>query len=1536
VRSNSGPAAVVDITDPTDLLHFGALAATWTTATPDAALFSGEWAIDRDNKVLYVADWSAQVIHAYNLSSLWGTTPGTPVKLPDFQWDTSHDSGVPTSLATAGQVLVLGYYTKMAWVNIANPQQLKLITPGSDDMWATNLTRNCAKAFGDDLSMLRAFQNPSGSQYPGTYVIRSMIGSGDIVQVNDSCLDTTPKPALTVARDANQGTLDTSCTGGDAKGYPADTFTITNTSGGVWANPVLTVSPIQGTITVTDGTHWRWTAPANATRTFTFDLDVTDAAGVIHFKASEQSPPTTKTAVLCSAPKASAAVTAVQLGSSGTFNACTTCTYLTGDTVQVSADNAAHTLTQGHPTAYGWIVADPVSGQGSPQIGSGMTSVNVPLVNPGTYTVWVAAQYGFTGTNYGCTGAPASILGSGTYNACVQVTLPSQPFSVSQITVSDGTTTATAATNSAPPTLLRANPITFSAAYRVAPGYTPTFLWAVNNVSSPPAPNPPTVTTGTVTGTIPSSGIAAANGYSASFLQASAQGPTGGPVDLKGTVTPVVFNVSDCQVPGAASSPQPISGMTNYTPGTVVLSWTASGTTPRQYDVVDVTSPVLGTPVLCDHTSNTYCSTSLVAGQLLKWQVITYNACSPASGVAGPVWTLQAAPPSGGGGGGGGCVTVSGNFTTSPGQPTAGAPVTFIPNVSGMTVTPADWSWTFGDGGSPIFGGGGGGTSTEKQPTYTYAEPGTYTVTLTATNGCGSSATIRQSVVVGSVCTASLAPAASFDYSPKPAHVGQPVQFTDLSSNSPTTWSWDFGDGAGIVAGGTSTQQSPAYTFESAGTFTVKLTAANCRGSSTTQQQVQVSASCDQTAVPTADFTWGPTGPLPGYPSQQQPFVGQTVTLTDASSNSPTSWHWYDFQEDTVNTTVTKPTLTHTWNQSGDKNVRMVATNCFGSSTEVLKVVHIYDDVRPVVADFAWSPAANITTDMPVTFTASQGTSYGNPGTFTWTFDDGSTQTGSSVTYSFKCGGNRTVTLTAARGSYSGTSSKSVSVAGPTCGPESVMAVDAAKVQGQNGTNWHADVRIYNPSSGYSVVTVEFLPVGWDNSAPNGSFRTLAPRETWVLDDILQWAQNQSLIAMDVKKTALRVTYKNDDDVPPVVTVRTYNLLSDGSKYGQINPGVEVVPGTTPPVQWLTGLRNNGLADGFRTNYSVLNLRGDPGGVSGITFTLFDESGTVQASKTFGLAPFGYIQDSIKNFFGGAFEDIGTFSLRVEVPNDADVQVYASVMDNHTSDPVMIPASVTPDSPIYLPAIAHISGEANTVWRSDIQFTNPDTSSAHTWEVRYTPKGTSLPVVARSLTLDPGKSIFVDDLVSAEYEESSTPLAEDAQTSGIVRIAPTDGFAVYPAVAARSYNLTPNGTFGQGIPPLWAAKGLSAGDGRRLVLTGMSSEDIARTNFGFVNLSEDRGVNFVVYFYDEAGHVLNPPGTDGQPKPYTFAIGPGTWDQDKLENRFKNAFKVTLPANLRAITAEIKVTDGGPGFAYASVIDSKTGDPNFIAAQLRP
>lgn len=50
--------------------------------------------------------------------------------------------------------------------------------------------------------------------------------------------------------------------------------------------------------------------------------------------------------------------------------------------------------------------------------------------------------------------------------------------------------------------------------------------------------------------------------------------------------------------------------------------------------------------------------------------------------------------------------------------------------------------------------------------------------------------------------------------------VGLRVQFRDLSSPTPDSWLWDFGDGTG------STEQNPSHLYLEVGDYTVALTAA--------------------------------------------------------------------------------------------------------------------------------------------------------------------------------------------------------------------------------------------------------------------------------------------------------------------------------------------------------------------------------------------------------------------------------------------------------------------------------------------------------------------------------------------------------------------------------------------------------------------------------------------------------------------------------------------------------------------------------------
>jgi len=68
-------------------------------------------------------------------------------------------------------------------------------------------------------------------------------------------------------------------------------------------------------------------------------------------------------------------------------------------------------------------------------------------------------------------------------------------------------------------------------------------------------------------------------------------------------------------------------------------------------------------------------------------------------------------------------------------------------------------------------------------------------------------------------------PAADFSGNPTSGQVPLTVYFTDLSTGSPTSWSWTFGDG------GTSTAQNPSHQYTADGSYTVSLTATNANGS---------------------------------------------------------------------------------------------------------------------------------------------------------------------------------------------------------------------------------------------------------------------------------------------------------------------------------------------------------------------------------------------------------------------------------------------------------------------------------------------------------------------------------------------------------------------------------------------------------------------------------------------------------------------------------------------------------------------------------
>ena len=112
------------------------------------------------------------------------------------------------------------------------------------------------------------------------------------------------------------------------------------------------------------------------------------------------------------------------------------------------------------------------------------------------------------------------------------------------------------------------------------------------------------------------------------------------------------------------------------------------------------------------------------------------------------------------------------------------------------------------------------------------------------------------------------APVADFVGNPTSGTPGTNVQFTDLSTNTPTSWAWTFGDG------GTATSQNPAHTYANVGLYTVTLTATNGTGSDGETKTNYINISTGGGGIGACDTIWNPSFADPANQWTLIPSVG--------------------------------------------------------------------------------------------------------------------------------------------------------------------------------------------------------------------------------------------------------------------------------------------------------------------------------------------------------------------------------------------------------------------------------------------------------------------------------------------------------------------------------------------------------------------------------------------------------------------------------------------------------------------------------------
>jgi PKD repeat protein len=152
-------------------------------------------------------------------------------------------------------------------------------------------------------------------------------------------------------------------------------------------------------------------------------------------------------------------------------------------------------------------------------------------------------------------------------------------------------------------------------------------------------------------------------------------------------------------------------------------------------------------------------------------------------------------------------VTPGANFITNITSGPAPLTVKFTDTSTG---SPTAWNYSFGNGRFSKY----------KNMAYTYTAGGVYTLTLTSTNAGGDNTITRTDYI-------HVTPGASFTTNITAGPAPLTVRFTDTSTGNPTAWNYSFGNGR------FSKYRNMYYTYATAGTYTVSLTATNAAGNNT-------------------------------------------------------------------------------------------------------------------------------------------------------------------------------------------------------------------------------------------------------------------------------------------------------------------------------------------------------------------------------------------------------------------------------------------------------------------------------------------------------------------------------------------------------------------------------------------------------------------------------------------------------------------------------------------------------------------------------
>jgi PKD repeat protein len=845
-----------------------------------------------------------------------------------------------------------------------------------------------------------------------------------------------------------------------------------------------------------------------------------------------------------------------------------------------------------------------------------------------------------------------------------------------------------------------------------------------------------------------------------------------------------------------------------------------------------------------------------------------------------------------------GSIQVNGPSTGSPNQA-----LSF--NASGGgSCQPAASGWAWSSPGGTITSG------TTDSVTISWNGNGTKTVSVT--NSACSGVSGSKTVTIGSTPPPPPPPPppgglkAEFSYSPTAPAANQAVSFNGAASTgSPSSYTWDFGDGSAFGSGA-----QVSHTYTAIGTYTVQLIV-------TKPGNCAPAPFCDSVATKTITVGTGEPPLSASFQSNASCItdfgfnvctagVGQTVAFTSTSTGGPTAWSWAfgDGQS------ATGAAVNHTFNQPGTFTVTLTVGK--GSNTASASMTFNVSGEAPLGASFQTNAACSGNTctsgvGQAVTFTS---TSTGNPVSQSWSFGDGGNGNGGSVTHTFQTAGTFTVTLNIGKGANSASASKTFNVSG-VVQPEASTIVLPWVAQSRGVLQQTSNLYIHNPGATAMEVVLEFRRQGTPEANPPRAALTIQPGATQYVVDVLKGL-------FKVENTVGFVTItKTKGDRNPVMT--SFNTVTGkkGSQYGQTIPGVALsregtaAATTGSRMQYLVGLNDNSDRQAY---FGITNPNPEPA-VYRLKFvdSLGRPIGNPSSDLT--LPSFGarqYQLSEIRSQFGITTED--DYRVEVETVSGKQLYPYGTNVQTVSKDPSYQGAGQSQDK-LYLIGAMRTKGLNKSEWQSDIVLSNTGSGVALA-DVSFLNAGpTSQPTAPLKVTLQAGQTDRLENVgKSWNVKDSVGLLIVESNAPG----------GLFPVVQGESYLSTsgkPGSRYGLAMAAFTDEDAAGTGQGHYLV--GLRHDSYNRTTLWVYNPSNEAG-NYDLIYRGLDGKVLG--------RIDNVAVGAGKMRQFNPSQHPLKAVGKKGGGVPGGFTIQV-VVKSGKVLAAAQVVNNKTNDPAYVQGQ---